>query len=58
MRKWITGLAAVGAILTVGCGPESKVADTPSAEQIKADQEEQKKVEMEERGPQQPKKRK
>jgi len=50
MRKWIIGIAALGVLLAFGCGPESKVADKPSADQIKADEEHQKQVELEERG--------
>lgn len=50
MRKWIIGIAALAVLLTFGCGPESKIADKPTDEQIRMDQEEQKKVELEERG--------
>lgn len=53
----LSALLACGLIAS-GCGPESKVADTPSAEMIKADEEQQKKIEAEERGtPVRPKKK-
>lgn len=44
-----SALLACGLIAS-GCGPESKIADKPSAEMIKADEEQQKKIEAEERG--------
>ena len=57
MNKWIVGVLATGLAVVIGCGPESKVADKPTDEQIRMDQEEQKKVEAEERGPVQKKRK-
>ncbi len=48
--KRLVTLAALLGGLSAGCGPTSQTAGKPTDEQIKADQEAQKRIEQEERG--------